>query len=367
MTIPTDLVCYHEVGDSYPQNELKALPGVPAYAGRKLASTFPGNVIVLPSKIEPHLEWILGHYESIGLQCATEIVFGDYQTLALYPEREVEFFFFGERAHAVRPNQRRRRATENLNSKNNFITTCHNLGVKTPKTVCFWGIQDYKSRPFVLPQGQVYVKKAVSASGKGVYKCKDIHAMNSVISGLDVPFQIQESLPEGTEFLNVQYEVVKGKLLRGTITNQILDGNTHVGNYFPTRFDSEQIYQVTDVLATWSQTIGLEGVFAFDVAITPDGEILPIECNPRQNGASYYSRVADRFGVEAWESRNIDFPRLSFDGFALGELGFSPKRNEGIIIVNWGCVSEGMIGVFVAGSSQVRQDYLAELNHRCRS
>ncbi len=358
-------IYFHDVTSSYPPAELKDLPGVPTYSARVLASTTTDDVVVLPHETRDHLAWILDHYSNIGLQCAHEVVFGGYEVISQYPKHELNVSFFGDKAHEARPNLKRLAATRDMNSKINFINTCKGLGVSVPKTQCFTGQQDYRYADLRFEKPPVFVKKAVSASGFGVFRCDNFAVMRSVISGLDVPFQIQEALPAGTEFLNVQYEVdASGELHRGPITHQILEGNTHSGNYFPIKFDPETIYQVTDNLGVWMATIGLRGIFAFDVAVTPTGEVLPIECNPRCNGATYYSSVAKRFGVEAWESRNIDFPKQTFEGFSLGELAFNRKSNEGIIIVNWGCVGDGKVGVFVAGSPQVRQNYLVELKHR---
>jgi hypothetical protein len=359
-------VYYHDVASVYPSSELRSLPGASTYAARVLASTRTEDVVILPKETRLHLNWILDHYASVGLPNAQTILFGGYESLRQFPDHELCVSFFSEKVHAVRPDQRWLTSALDLHSKNNFIRVCNSLDIPVPQTTCFFGLHEYKHSRFRPKQFPVYVKKAFSFPGLGVFRCESAHALESVVSGLEFPFQIQASLPEETEFINVQYEIQKKRLIRGTITYQILNGNTHIGNSFPTRFDTGQIYQVTDELARWAQTIGIKGIFVFYVAVTPSGQVLPIECNPCWNGASYFSQVAEKSEVSEWESRNVDFSRRTFDGFSLGELTFDSKRKEGVIIIDWGCVGQGKLGVFVAGSPIVRQDYLVELKYRLR-
>jgi hypothetical protein len=187
-----------------------------------------------------------------------------------------------------------------------------------------------------------------------------------VTASLKVPFQVQEALPVGTEFLNVQYEVSpQGLALPGAVTFQVLRGNTHSGNRSPTPYNLPSIYAVTDPLAKWAAAQGMQGVFAFDVAATPDGRFLPIECNPRWNGASYFSRVAEKLGVAQWESLNVNFKFRSFDSCHLpADLAFSQHNRDGIVIVNWGCVGDGKLGIFAAGNEPTRRSLIEEFQLR---
>jgi hypothetical protein len=210
----------------------------------------------------------------------------------------------------------------------------------------------------------VYLKKAVSASGFGVWKCTTKARLDRRVKMLCVPYQIQASLPVGTRFLNVQYEVQNERLLNGPITLQILKGESHDGNEYPALYDPSNIRDATDGIAKWAFEQGMRGVFAFDVGITPDDKAFVIECNPRWNGSSYPTRVARKLGVGQWESRNEDFAPRSFEGIDLGELAYAASTREGIVIVNWGCVENGKVGVFVAGGPTVRREYLKEFRRQ---
>jgi len=302
---------------------------------------------------------------------ARDVVFGRHEIIRRYPNHDLSVFYFGEAEDAVRPNRRWREVALHLNSKNNFIRLCRDLGVSVPYTICIdkrSGVFDVeivggRALAQVFP---VYIKVAISASGFGVHRCDSVEKFMKFLSSLTVSFQVQEALPDGTEFLNVQYETGQaGLAVRGPITFQVLRGNTHSGNRYPTPYDALDIYATTDPLADWAARSGMQGVFAFDVAATPDGRFLPIECNPRWNGASYFSRVAEKLGVVEWQSLNVGFRARTFDGFVLPrDLLFSCQTGEGMVVVNWGCVGDGKIGVFVAGNEMTRQSILNEFEDR---
>ncbi len=360
-------VFHHDVTTSYPKEELKDLPGVPVYAARVFASTRPGDAVILPPETEEHYPWIQRHYDDIGLPVAKTVVFGRHDQVREFPNHDLSVFYFGPAEDAVRPNRRWRDTAAYLNSKNNFVRLCQELNVPVPITVCVDQSEphhvDLVGFERVFP---VYVKVAVSASGFGVWRCETSEKFRSDVGRLTVPFQVQEALPLGTQFLNVQYEVgPDGLALRGPITFQVLKGNTHSGNRFPTPYAAGDIYAATDPLARWATRSGMQGVFAFDVAATPDGRFLPIECNPRWNGASYFSRVAEKLTVPEWESLNVSFRYRSFEGCHLPrDLAFSRSSGEGVIVVNWGCVGDGKVGIFVAGNESTRRELIAEFEGR---
>lgn len=354
-------VYLHDVGSSYPAAEIAKIPSALLYSARVLASTQPSDVVVLPPGTQHHYPWIVSHYEAIGLPVARTVVFGGHQAVRRYPDRDFSVFFFGQAEHDVRPNQRWYETARRLNSKNGFVQISEQLGVKVPMTICVDVVEEahgLADTGLIFP---VFVKLAVSASGFGVWRCDNVDEFRQLVSTLSAPFQIQAALPEGTEFLNVQYRVSDtGSLVRGAVTAQVLKGNTHAGNRFPTTHDEQRVYAATDVLAQWAANAGIQGVFAFDVAATPDGEFLPIECNPRWNGATYYSHVAEKLLVSNWQALNVTFRACSFDGLELpADLAFNTISGEGVVVVNWGCVGDGKLGILVAGDP-AKQAWLIE-------
>lgn len=353
-------VFQHDVESSYPPAELKNLTGAINYAARVLAVSGQDDVVILPPVTMANLSWVLDHYESVGLSVAraSQILAGNFDTLSGFPEHKPSFFYFGDTAHRVRPNERWLGLASALNSKNNFIRLCEVLGVNTPETTLYDSPRDVTGFPSKYP---VYVKKDVSASGNGVWRCEGQEEFQNVVLGIEGPLQVQEALPDGTRFLNVQYNVLASGLERGLITLQLLKGNSHDGNSFPVIVDQGRVWQQTDILARYAYEHGMCGLFAFDVAMTPAGAVLPIECNPRWNGASYPTVVASKLKVSEWSSHNVDFAARTYDRFKLRELAYSPSSGVGVIVVNWACVGDGKIGVFLAGPPATRAEYLAEL------
>lgn len=358
-------VVYHPITDSYPNSILSQITGAETYPGRVLASTNPGDVVILPPALHHEYLWAKDHYTTIGLDCAKEVLFGGFEHLKNFPQHELCTFYFGASAHRARPDQRWFETTRRFNNKNYFIKTARELDVKTPRTTCYRCKEDV-SMPKQFP---VYVKLAVGASGNGVWRCEDIETFNSAVDEcvqLGGDFQVQEALPAGTVFCNSQWEVNKeGELLPGPVTEQILDGNSHNGNISPT-FHAKVVQHAVLTLAQAVHHDGMKGVFAFDVAVTPKGEVLPIECNPRWNGASYNSKVAEKLGLNEWQSINVTFRASTLHGtsLTLANLAFEQKTKEGIIVINWGCVGGNKLGLLVAGNQKTRKDYLDEF--RCR-
>lgn len=358
-------IVHHAITDSYPSVILKGIKGAEYYAGRILASTNPSDTLILPPELEPECAWALKHYEELGIPCTKDILYGDHKLLKDFPRHELNVFFFGQRAHQMRPDQSWFDTVERFNNKNYFIKTAHEIGVKTPKTVCY-RLGTAVTVPKCFP---VYVKLAVSASGVGVWRCKNIDEFDQAVTmsaELGIDFQVQEPLPEGTVFLNAQYEVNhQGRLENGPVTEQILIGNSHNGNLFPTPY-ANQAREVTSVLASQAQQDGIKGVFAFDVAVTPQGEVLPIECNPRYNGCTYNSKVAEALGLKEWQAVNVEFKPQSVQGTKsnLDGLGFDQKSKIGIVVVNWGTVGQGKLGLLVAGDDLTRRNYLHEFRRR---
>ena len=362
-------VYFHDVMSAYPAGVLDELPGVPSYTARALAMSRAdrGDAVLIPEIVKPHLPWVRAHYERIGLGVASTVLYGGYETLERFSDHEMSVFIFGDQAHAVRPNQARQQAVRAHNNKNTFIDQiCRVVGAPTPHTVCF----DYPSQLSEVPLPYpLFVKGAESASGQDVFRCrheKDVAQAVAEIAKVQPQFQLQAALPEDTVFLNVQYRAVDGQVVRGPITRQILTGNSHDGNIHPSGANESRVWSVTDPLAEYAVREGIEEVWAYDVAWLPDGSFLVIECNPRFNGCTYYSEVARRLDLVAWEARNVQFLPGSFEGIDLGELEY--RRGQGIIVVNWGCVTEQKLGLFIAGTSDERawyhQEFVRRFNRR---
>ncbi len=367
-------VFLHDVGDSY--DDLSSITGIAQYAGRALGATLPGDVIHLPPELMQDYLVIKEHYETNGLPVAENVDWTMNAKPGL-PGYTSSVFLFGEKAHQANPDERRLDAVTRFNDKNWFVEYAKAHGYPVPPT-------DTYTRGEVPQQttgGPWFVKGAVAASGTQVIKCNTWEEVVRASDELDVNFQVQKGVNAIT-FLNVQYSATRGKSEFVATTEQELNGFAHDGNRHPSRFNPRHI---TDPLAAQAAEDGLEGVYAFDVAVLigDDPEEHPerqesasgaqgqpaeggqpdmvvIECNPRPNGSSYFTAVAERLGVTEWSGVNIP------TGFSLEEsivrladagLIYDSRRGSGLIVVNWGTALEGKLGILFTGSGQAQQQH----------
>jgi hypothetical protein len=350
-------VINHSMNDCASAEDLAKVLGLYRYPGRALGGSNPGDVICLTSDIQSQWDPIVEHYSDIGLPHADKVIWSDsLDSIGQYPALSPSVFFFGQSAHAARPDQEWFDIVKLMNNKNTFIDLAEALNLRTPLTARYNSVDQYEtSQEQVFP---CYLKVAESVSGLGVLRCNDRLELEEAVSRIpqNVSFQVQEDLGRETMFLNVQYRVVGDDLERFAVTKQLLDGNTHVGNTFPA---ISEPWLVTDKLALYMHEKGMKGYFAFDVAVV-NGEYYLLECNPRYNGASYPSNIAEKLHMESWTSVMISTSCQCLSERDFGGLSYSAKRREGVVIVNWGCVLDGKLVILVAGNQSKHQRMIDE-------
>lgn len=309
-------------------------------------------------QITPFLksEWnaIKTHCLRIGLSHSQQVLWDiSLERMKSYPEMSDSFFFFGTRENNARPNRSWFKVVEHINDKNNFMALGFHLGFDIPKTLCFSGKQWFAGIDnFPYP---CYVKAAVSVAGKGIYRCENTAEVIQALAYFekDVPLQVQEEV-RAEAFLNLQYEQTDTELIRREATEQILDGYTHLGNRYPAKY---MPWKSVEPMATWLARKGMQGIFAFDVAVVKEEHgtsFMPIECNPRFNGASYPSGIARKLGIDPWFSREMHTRYRNLSEIDLSGIEYDPSNKTGVILVNWGTVLVGKSSVLIAGSEDVR-------------
>ena len=162
----------------------------------------------------------------------------------------------------------------------------------------------------------------------------------------------------------MQYRIENGFALRLACSEQLLDGFVHQGNRVPA---SHQPWDSIEPMAEWLKDQGIKGIFAFDVAIvqTPQGLRFPaIECNPRFNGASYPTLIAQKLGIKEWSSITLSTEHKNFDQLDFSDIEYNDETGEGMIIVNWGTILAGKIMVLLSGSKEYQEALLVELKSR---
>jgi hypothetical protein len=336
------------------------------YSGRALGMTEPGDIIQLHPDLEPLWPEISEHYERIGLSFTRQVLWNVGQReLAGYPHRDVSVFYFGAGEQRVRPDDAWYRVVDFINSKNNFMDLADRLGVPVPKTLRFADVSQVGDRDIADLQFPCYLKAAVSVSGVGIYRCTDAAEFRAALERFQpgVPVQVQAEVVTDV-FLNLQYEAGAQGCQRLAATEQVLEGPVHQGNRYPA---AHQPWACVEPMAEWLHKEGMRGVFAFDVAVVerPDGvEYLAIECNPRFNGASYPTAIANKLGIERWLARAFRTDLRSLADVDLDGLEYDPIRGEGAILVNWGPILVGKLLVLLAGPAPVQERLALELQAR---
>lgn len=336
------------------------------YSGRALGMSEPWDIIQIHPNLQPQWKDITSHYRRIGLSHSENVIWDlDLRHLGSHIGYHPSVFYYGPDESKFWGDHEWLQTVEYINSKNNFMALAEMLGIDVPKTLCFDTVAEIGPdvmQEIVYP---CYLKAAISVSGVGIYRCEDqlefIEARSQFAD--DVPIQIQEEVKTET-FLNMQYQVIGNEVHRLAASEQILDGFVHQGNRVPT---SHEPWEAVDAMAYWLKDHGIKGIFAFDVAIvqTTSGLRFPaIECNPRFNGASYPTLIAQKLNVPQWSAVNFSTKHRVLADIDLSDIEFDSKTGEGAVIVNWGTISEGKLVVLMAGSQAYQEALAIELSDR---
>ncbi len=333
------------------------------YSGRALGISEPWDTIQLHPNLEPLWDDIQAHYKRVGLSHTQDVIWDlNLKHLGAHIGFQPSVFYFGPNECTYWGDQKWLEVVEYINSKNNFIALAEELGVDVPQTLCFDSVKDIDPAlisDIVFP---CYLKAAISVSGVGIYRCENEAAFISAMESFaeDIPVQVQEEVKTQI-FLNLQYQVIGKELVRLCASEQILDGFAHQGNRVPTQFEP---WDTVEPMAQWLLDNGMKGIFAFDVAIvqTNKGLRFPaIECNPRFNGASYPTLIAQKLGIDEWSAINLSVDAYTLAELSLKEFEYDPKTGEGVIIVNWGTCLVGKISVLIAGPPSYQQSVAIDL------
>jgi len=336
------------------------------YSGRALGLSEPWDLIQLHPELQSLWSDITAHYQRIGLSHSEDVIWNsDVKHLGMHIGFQPSVFFFGPHECKYWGDSEWLEAVEFINSKNNFMALADELGVDVPNTLCFDNIEAIDAdaiRQVVYP---CYLKAAISVSGVGIYRCEDEFEFREAMTKFDenVPVQVQEEVKTEV-FLNMQYKVEGNDLIRLATSEQILDGFVHQGNRFPA---SHEPWETVEPMAHWLKDHGMKGIFAFDVAVmqTDRGLRFPaIECNPRFNGASYPTMIAQKLGISEWSAITFSTEHRSLADIDLSEIEFDSKSGEGAIIVNWGTILEGRLVILLAGSEAYQQALAVEFAAR---
>jgi len=336
------------------------------YSGRALGLTEPWDAIQLHEDLKPLWKDITDHYQRVGLTHTNDVIwYLDLKEIGTRIGYQPSVFFYGPNENCYWGDLEWLKTVDYINSKNNFMSLAALLGVDVPKTLCFDKVGEIKADELISVVYPCYLKAAISVSGVGIYRCENEEELlkNIKTFASDTPVQIQEEVI-AQSFLNLQYKVVGDEVLRLAASEQILDGFVHQGNRVPA---SHQPWEAVDAMAEWLADRGMKGIFAFDVAVvkTASGWRFPsIECNPRYNGASYPTIIANKLNISEWSALTFSTKFTKLSDIDLTDIEYDKKTKEGAIIVNWGIISEGKIVILLAGSLEYQKALELELKER---
>jgi hypothetical protein len=336
------------------------------YSGRALGLSEPDDFIQLHPVLKPLWKDIASHYRRIGLSHSKNVIWDlSRKELSRHRNYKPSVFYFGPEECKAWNDPAWLEAVEFINSKNNFMSLAAELGIDVPQTRCFDSVDEISELDIVSFNMPCYLKAAISVSGVGIYRCANREQLRDAMKEFssDVPVQLQEEIRTGT-FINLQYRVIDDRLVRLAASEQILDGCAHQGNRFPSRHEP---WEAIEPMAIWLKERGIKGIFAFDLAVveTPGGIRFPaIECNPRFNGASYPTVIAQKLDIPEWSAQTFRTRHRKLSGLDIGDLEFDMETGEGLVIVNWGTILKGKLVVLMAGSPEYQQALKQEIQHR---
>jgi hypothetical protein len=336
------------------------------YSGRALGLTEVDDYIQLHPNLKPLWNDITSHYGRVGLSHSNKVIWDlSLEQLAAFDGYRPSVFYFGPAEGKVWYDPEWMGAVEYINSKNNFITLAHELGIHVPQTKCFASADEITELDIISFNMPCYLKAAISVSGVGIYRCANREQLRDAMKKFAPhdPVQLQEEITSDV-FLNLQYRVIDDRLVRLAVSEQIISDCAHQGNRFPA---SHEPWDSVEPMAIWLKNQGIKSIFAFDVAVvdTPGGKrFLAIECNPRFNGASYPTVIAQKLDIPEWSAKTFHTKHCSLTSLDLRDLEFDMKTGEGLVIVNWGTILKGKLVLLLAGSPEYRQALEYELSYR---
>ena len=336
------------------------------YSGRALGLSERDDFIQLNPALKPHWNDITGHYHRVGLSHSKNVIWDvSLQQIARHQSYKPSVFYFGPDESKVCDDPEWLETVEFINSKNNFIELAENLGIDVPQTQCFDDVHQITEMDIVSFNMPCYLKAAISVSGVGIYRCANREGLRDAMKNFNrgVPVQLQEEI-KANIFINMQYRVVGEQLVRMAVTEQVLDGCAHQGNRFPSIHEP---WESIEPMALWLKERGMKGIFAFDIAVveTTDGvQYMAVECNPRFNGASYPTVVAQKLDIPEWSALTFKTRHREFTDLDISDLEFDMNTGRGLVIVNWGTIIMGKLVMLVAGPPDHQQALVDQVRDR---
>lgn len=372
--------------DSY--RGLDAVGGVRLYPTREQIGSMERDLLWLPSGLENQADYMRGHYKTVvGLPTSDHLLFtDDWRDLRL-SDYDIDLSLVQPHPFIMNESMRQwlknnignqslgfdkwSRSAQRFESKRNFIRLCKGLRIRVPETLF---MEDVHARDiFEGNDESLLFKLDRSASGLGMMAVSNERELGHArVATQYRDFLLQKKVRLALE-LGVQINLSEGLVPRIiAITGQHVGvNNDHMGNYHPytarTQVKINEVALKHDLmrLCFVMHHAGMRGRVGVDVLVSPDGEYYLSEVNARRTGATPYIDAANRLGVSSWSSMSLPTTARCVTDLDLNtnKLIYRPGRDEGLLLINWGPICEGKVGVMFIGSP----DKWERLEHEARS
>jgi len=368
---------FHNVEDG--GEDARSYPGAMYYQARAGILSRENDVVVLNPELKGQANAMVSHYRRIGLDPSTSFVYAESLTDAILQVGMEGYVLsssiFGKQANFVIPDERRFTITQTMNNKNQSYRVYRELGIKTPVAICFKNKADFKLKGMTaLPFPVTFYKNGGASFGSavGVRRCDSWEQILKAISEFPEkqPFQLQEGRLNddgslGVSMCSIYNTDEHGRPFRLLTSEQwLVNGIVHSGNIFPSVYESEELWRVTDRLFEYIVSQGYIGHCGFNLIGTMTNNVIEwslIETNPRWQGSSYPTMISLMTGVQSWSAKVYKTSFRNLQDLTLGDIEFNPKTKQGVIIFSPGVILVGKLGLMICGDADYRKFVEARL------
>ena len=333
-------------------------------SAQALGITESWDQIQLHPDLKPHWEAITRHYRRINLNHSCKVIWDmSRRHLGGHIGYEPSVFYYGKNEHQYWGDKKWLSTVNYINCRNNFIALAKELGVHVPKTVCFNRISEIdfdKLKDIGYP---CYLKSTTSNIKS--YRC---HSKAELIQAMKQfsntkPVQVQAEI-NPLSIINLQYRVTENDVIRLAAIEYV----PHTLSYKAYRVPAiHKPWRTVETLAYWLKEMGMQGIFSFKVAVVKTEFGLSysvLKCTPHFKEVTYPALISQKLDIPEWMTLKISTKFNQLDDINIQDIEFNHQTSEGVIIVNWGGITNGELTLMLAGTEAHQKILAAKLEAR---
>jgi len=340
------------------------------YPSQALVLSRQEDVVQLPACLAREWDEIARHYHQAGLDFSRQVVWTlDYKVTR---NSQLEPSVVCSKPDIIG------QAADNLEAvtgrKSDSARLLDLSGMTRPYTVVCRSRSDLPN-PATLPFPCYLKLDNDSRFGLGVRHCRDSSELLAGIASIrgDHGFLVQADScrhlpanghPPAVYQLTGKLDPVRGSVQYGGVVKVVSHRRLE-----PAEYDvAQSIYEQTAKLVRYLLLRGRAGKFNLKVAAVKreKGYTLEvIDLNAGYTRADYYLSAAERIGARHWTAVTLDTNQRRLAEISLPDLEYRPGLNsEGVLVVNWGSIHQGGLGVLITAASA---DRVASLENELKS